>query len=168
MERNCKFFRLAYHKSKLMQSDKKLHFLTHKINFQKMGKNFHLLLLFVEDASVSCSPDPTTSSKTKQKRIFTNVFDKLEQVLHVLIAYLLILCCLKNNLIGSKIKIHEEIRENLGIVISKLVVGSCERDIKFISTFDFDFPKNEIIRKSRSWRRMSLILSMVVRIRAYS
>ena len=65
MERNCKFFRLAYHKSKLMQSDKKLHFLTHKINFQKMGKK--LFLRFVEDASVSCSPDQTTRSKTKQK-----------------------------------------------------------------------------------------------------
>ena len=94
MERNCKFFRLAYHKSKLMQSDKKLHFLTHKINFQKMGKNFHLLLLFVEDASVSCSPDPTTSSKNKnKKRIFTNGFDKL--ILHVWIAFLFNFRCLK-------------------------------------------------------------------------
>ena len=127
MERNCKFFRLAYHKSKLMQSDKKLHFLTHKINFQKMGKNFHLLLLFVEDASVSCSPDPTTSSKNKnKKRIFTNGFDKL--ILHVWIAFLFNFRCLKN-LIGSKIKIHEVIRASLSIVILKLVVGSCERDM---------------------------------------
>ena len=59
-------------------------------------------------------------------------------------------------------KIHEEIRENLGIVILKLVVGTCEH-----LTLIFQGMKYIII-KSRSWRRMSLILSMVVRIRAYS
>ena len=41
--------------------------------------------------------------------------------------------------LGSKIKIHEEIRENLGIVILKMVLGSCELDIKFIPTFGIDF-----------------------------
>ena len=68
-------------------------------------------------------------------------FYKLEQVLHVLIAYLVFFRCLKKI---DWFKIHEEIRENLGIVILKLVVGSCEQDIKFIFTFDFVFLRNEI------------------------
>ena len=69
-------------------------------------------------------------------------FYKLEQVLHVLIAYLVLFSLFKNQF--DWFKIHEEIRENLGIVILKLVVGSCLQDIKFIFTFDFDFPRNEI------------------------
>ena len=69
-------------------------------------------------------------------------FYKIEQVLHFLIAYLVVFSLFKKQF--DWFKIHEEIRENLGIVILKLVVGSCEQDIKFIFTFDFDFPRNEI------------------------
>ena len=144
MERNCKFFRLAYHKSKLMQSDKKLHFLTHKINFEKMGKIFHFFLLFGEDAFVTCSPDPTTSSKTKHLN-FHECFWQIRTSFARLDCLFILFSLFKKRF--DWFKIHQEIQENLGIAILKLIVGSFEQDVKFISTFDFDFPRNEIQNK---------------------
>ena len=64
----------------------------------------------------SCSPDLTTNSETTVQ-IFHNFFDQLEQVLQVLLLFLV-----KEYLILVKIK------EISGLVVLELVFGSGEQD----------------------------------------